>query len=148
MSTGEDIFEKVSSDHREAIALLDRLAETAPEDVGARRQLLDKLKTDLIAHEKAEQMVLLAAVGRDKDAELARHDNLETSRILHDLEHTAPDSQGWKERFTRLRTRLVSHCEQLEKNVFPKAREVIDHARSLELGRSFEFEKLRLHRQS
>ena len=106
-SSTTDVVDELTTDHREASALLDQILITS--DPAARRDMADTVITELVRHAVAEEMYVYPAI-RDtfpNGSEVVEHDieeHKELERTMKELEQCAADDP----RFPTLVTRANS----------------------------------------
>jgi hemerythrin superfamily protein len=134
-AAGKDPFEGLVREHRELLALLDRM-ENAPRGNYVRRGMLfAQFKRKIAKHAMAEEDVVYPMLTDEAErAEEARKLYEEHGRIkilLFELEQSMKDDEGWLKAVRGLRNEIEPHARQEEEVEFPALR-----ARMDELGRS------------
>jgi hemerythrin superfamily protein len=131
------IFATLAKQHGEAGALLDAVKG----DAQKRADLWPKIRTALVTHERAEMRVLypelrmhdsLRALANSHDAEAA-----ELERMIHDLDEVDIASDTWGNLFSRLADTVVRHAGEEEREIFPRAQNVLGKDRALALDPKF-----------
>ncbi|HEX4453893.1 MAG TPA: hemerythrin domain-containing protein [Kofleriaceae bacterium] len=127
------VFETLSKQHGEAMALLDAIKK----DPEKRTQLWPQARTALLAHERAEMRVLypelrmydeLRPLANQHDAEAT-----ELERMIHDLESIEVASDTWGKLLDRLAENIARHANEEETDIFPRAQDSLGVARVKQL---------------
>jgi iron-sulfur cluster repair protein YtfE (RIC family) len=121
-----DPIDTLESEHREAEALLERLAEA---DDGERGPLVAELDAALRRHMRIEETVIypvvVRTIGKD-EADEAETEHELAREALRQLRELAPDAPGVDAAVEMLRAGISHHVEEEESDVFPKLRRVDD----------------------
>lgn len=124
-SQAVDVVDELTTDHREALALLERIARS--EDPGERRELTDTVIAEVVRHSVAEEMYVYPAMkdnlddGSDTIAHDAEeHEQLE--RIMKQLESTDPGDRRFDSLVADMTSALRHHAEDEETEQFPQLR--------------------------
>ena len=140
------IFKELKKDHDRHRALLEKIGETQG-DSEERRELFDKLCTELQAHAAAEEEPLYATMLGDPDLrDEARHSVAEHKEIddhLAELAEKDMSSSGWLTKFKEMRHRYLHHIEEEEEDMFPAADEGLNERTEEEIAEVFEEAKPR-----
>jgi hypothetical protein len=127
------VFETLSKQHGEALALLDAIKK----DPEKRTQLWPQVRTALLAHERAEMRVLypelrmydeLRPLANQHDAEAT-----ELERMIHDLDAIEIASETWGKLLDRLAENIKRHANEEETDTFPRAQDSLGVARVKQL---------------
>jgi hemerythrin superfamily protein len=124
-TTGQDVVDELTADHREATALLDEILTTT--DPQARRDMADTVITELVRHSVAEEMYVYPVM-RDEvpgGAEEVEHDieeHKELERTMKQLESCDAADARFVELVRELRGLLHHHATDEENDQFPKLR--------------------------
>jgi len=136
-TTGEDVVDILSSDHREFQALIAEI-RTAP-DAETRSDLRDALVSGLVRHAVGEEMYVYPAIKQyvpDGEAavehDIAEHKELE--RTMKELEAVEPTDPQFDTLLGQLETILVDHVQDEESDQFPKLRVAIPREQLIEIG--------------
>lgn len=145
----DNIYTLLKTDHETVSALFEQME--ASEDSATRGRLLVKLKSELLAHAEAEDVVFyqpLKAAETTHDLILeAEEEHRVVSRLLGELERLSAENEKWKARLVVLKELVEHHVEEEEGEMFKKARGIFDSEQERELGRAFLAEKRRLQAQ-
>ncbi|PHP64793.1 hemerythrin [Zhengella mangrovi] len=122
------IYAEIERDHAKHRDLLKKLAETSG-DSEDRRKLWRDFYYDVKSHAAAEEETFYARLmerpGGQDDARHSVSEHKEMDDIMEDLNGMSFDSPGWLTRFKTLREDYEHHMDEEEKEIFPKAREVL-----------------------
>jgi iron-sulfur cluster repair protein YtfE (RIC family) len=126
------IFTRLEREHGKVAALLLRASVTADADV--RRELYPSIRTELMAHARAEEQELypvLEQYAETRDlAAAAREEHREVERILEQLDAMDPEAEQWPLVMEHLRVTVERHVQHEERELFPKARRIIGWGRA------------------
>jgi hemerythrin superfamily protein len=140
-----DVIDELTTDHREALALLDRIA--AATDPDERRDLADTVIAEVVRHAVAEEMYVYPAMRRHlPDGERAvEHDieeHKELERTMKELEHADPARPKFDELVRRMTEQLRHHARDEETEQFPKLRAAVPADELADLGHKVDNAKL------
>jgi hypothetical protein len=132
------IFEVLKRDHSRVSHLIDQLQETSAEAVRTREDLFRRLRDELDAHSRAEEMVLYACLKRTGPA----HDLvLQSSEqhhvvtvLLGELDAMPKAHERWSAKLAVLGEAVRSHIAQEEDELFAAARSIVDSETAHSLG--------------
>jgi hemerythrin superfamily protein len=118
-----DWDEILIAEHREALALFDRLLETDEGQTFKRKMLFMKLCHALDKHSHAEEMVVYPALRGDDN--IADADHLESEHgyiktFIFELDEMGPDSPDWLQKMRDFRELVAEHAKMEEEQVFLK----------------------------
>ena len=142
----------LKDDHKKVRALLSELESTTSRGVKTRTQLLAKIGAELRAHTKIEEEIFypaFKAAGEKSDDESMYFEAKEEHRavellVLPDLEKTDPGSECFGGRAKVLKELIEHHAGEEEKEMFPRARQLLSAAELNELGARMEARKREL----
>lgn len=131
------IFHHLAGEHAEVSALMKRVASSS-EDSSVREELFPEIRKNLLAHAHAEEEEFYSALRNYPEVEpivsrcLDEHHKVE--EYLGELESGNKATKTWGELFGRMMRAVETHVEREEKELFPKARELLteDRAREME----------------
>jgi hemerythrin superfamily protein len=135
-TSGTDVVDELTADHREATALLDQLLTAT--DPQTRRDMADTAITELVRHSVAEEMYVYPVM-RDEvpgGAEEVEHDieeHKELERTMKELEGVDADDPRFTELVTELRSQLHHHATDEENDQFPKLRSHVSREKLVEM---------------
>jgi len=118
-TSSHNLIDAVQQDHREVERLLDAV-ESASGD--ARRDAFAQLVEKLKAHEAAEQKVvhpLTTELGDADEAEALEAEESAAEKAIKELEGLDVDSPEFEAGFARLRSDVVQHAEEEEREEHP-----------------------------
>ncbi len=129
-TTTADVVDALTTDHREALALLDRLA--ASTDPAQKRDLADTVIAEVVRHAVAEEMYVYPAMRKhvpngEKEVEhdIEEHKQLEeTMKQLEAVDASEPRFDGLVRRMTE---QLRHHAHDEESEQFPQLRAHVPH---------------------
>jgi hemerythrin superfamily protein len=124
-TTGTDVVDELTRDHREVAALLGELLET--EDPETRRDMADTAITELVRHSVAEEMYVYPAMREhlpdgDKDVEHDVEEHKALERTMKELEGCEASDHRFMELVGQLRGQLHHHATDEENEQFPQLR--------------------------
>lgn len=131
-----DVVDELTTDHQEALDLLDRIAETA--DPAQRRDLADTVIGEVVRHSVAEEMYVYPAM-RDHvpDGEKAvAHDteeHRELERVMKRLESADAGEPRFTEIVGEMTEKLRHHARDEEAEQFPALRQHVPQQTLVEL---------------
>jgi hemerythrin-like domain-containing protein len=142
----------LKEDHTKVRKLLSELADTTPRGVKTRTELLEKIATELRVHTKIEEEIFypaLKAAAKNREDEAMYFEALEEHRaagelVLPDLEKTDVASDKFSGRAKVLKELVEHHAGEEEKEMFPRARELLSAEELKELGARMEQRKMEL----
>jgi hemerythrin superfamily protein len=137
-----DAISLLKQDHKTVRAMLAELAETTTRATKTRTELLQKIRTELEAHTTIEEEIFypaFKAAGEKADDGKMFFEALEEHRaagdlVLPDLLGTDVHSDQFGGRAKVLKELIEHHADEEEKDMFPRARELMDKAQLLALG--------------
>jgi hemerythrin-like domain-containing protein len=142
-----DIFEALLQSHERQRNISRRLLQ----DIGdpkLRSQVFEELKTEMAAHETAEErMFYVPLFQHDETVDAARHgisEHHEMDEMVEDIEDAEPGTSEWLEAVGKLVHKLEHHLKEEEEKFFPQAREVLSRAQQKALGEPYRQEHDRL----
>jgi hemerythrin superfamily protein len=137
-----DAIALLKADHRTVRALLAQLVETTARGPKARLALLERVRAELVAHTAIEEEIFYPALreaGTRAGDEAMYFEALEEHRaagdlVLPDLVATPAASTAFKGRAKVLRELVDHHAREEEKQMFARARQLLDAATLADLG--------------
>src|SRR5512144_847743 len=132
----------VTKDHR----AVENLFATLKEKTGDRAQLLEQLRAELIAHAKAEEIVLYPFIKKALPDERAQVDegskeHHEVESMVEKLSGLSADDKAVDTLLDQLEAAVGDHVEEEENEVLPGLEQVVDEDALRELGESFQQRK-------
>ena len=139
-----DIFERLIEDHERHRKLIDQISQTSG-DSEDRRTLFEKFKVDASAHANTEEETLYVTIMANSDTRVdAQHsvkEHADLGMLFVELDDMDMASSAWLTKFKTLAHDYVHHIDEEEEEKFPKAKEVIDKAKAVELRDEFDARK-------
>ena len=121
--------ESLAAEHRQALAVFDKMLATEDSETWRRTMLLGKLAHALDRHAYSEEHVIYPALRESdsiSDAETLETEHGEVKEFLDRLKHMAADDPAWIETVREFRTAVEAHARMEEDEVFPRLRSEID----------------------
>jgi hypothetical protein len=135
-------------DHVLLKKLLDNGEDTTDAAVKTRHHLLDRITTELEAHEKIEEDIFYPALKghpKGKDIVLEGYQEHHVADVLVKELHEMPvTDERWGAKFTVLKEGIEHHIEEEEGPMFKAARSVFDERELEDLGSRMETMKRQL----
>ena len=123
-------------DHKELKEMLERVGDTT--GAQGRERLLDKIRSELVAHERMEEEVFYPALKSHKNAKDIVLEGYEEHHvvdvILDELLDVPPDTDLWKAKMKVLKENIEHHIKEEEGEMFKKARSVFERDELNDLG--------------
>ena len=147
-----DAITLLTQDHQKVKKLLGELAETTSRAEKTRSELLMQIGRELRAHTKIEEEIFYPAFkeagGKSEDDKMY-FEALEEHRaagelVLPDLENTNVTSDQFGGRAKVLKELVEHHADEEEKEMFPRAKKLLDGAALAELGQQMQARKQEL----
>ena len=150
-----DAIKLLKADHAEMRDLLSELESTTSRGVKKRQQLIAEIEAKLKAHTTIEEEIFYPAfreAGQKSDDDKMYFEALEEHRaagdlVLPDLVNTDPASEKFSGRAKVLKELVEHHADEEEKEMFPRARKLLDKAELVALGGRMEQRKRELVRR-
>jgi hemerythrin-like domain-containing protein len=138
------IFEDLKADHDRQRVMLEQLGETKG-DSEERRDLFEKLRTELQAHAAAEEESLYATMLANPELrDEARHsvsEHKEVDDYLGELVELEMSSSAWLVKFKEMRHRYLHHIDEEEEEMFPSAAKTLSGKVEEQMAKTFEARK-------
>ncbi len=133
-----DAIELLTDDHAALKKLLEQGDQTTERGVKTRTELLQRIKTELTAHEVIEEEIFYPALKEHPKAkELvleAYEQHHVVDQLMAELEQTSVEDEVWGAKFTVMKENIEHHIEEEEGEMFPQARQVFDKEELRALG--------------
>lgn len=147
-----DAISLLTDDHRKVKKLLGELAETTSRAEKTRSELLAQIGRELRAHTKVEEEIFYPAfkeAGEKSEDDKMFFEAMEEHRaagelVLPDLEKTNVTTDQFGGRAKVLKELVEHHADEEEKEMFPRARKLLDAATLAELGQQMQARKQEL----
>ena len=142
-----NIFEALRVSHevqRDLCARLLASLELPPE----RQQVFDDLKSELVAHETAEERCFYVPLfEHDETVDAARHaiaEHHQMDEMVESLEQMEAGSSGWREGARKLCEKVEHHLTEEEHKFFQEAGRVLTETQKVSLAKEYEAQFLTL----
>lgn len=137
-----DAITLLTNDHKVVRGMLEELAATTKRAVKKRGELLQKIATELEAHTTIEEEIFYPAfrkAGEKSEDDKMFFEAMEEHRaagdlVLPDLLQTEVGSDQFSGRAKVLKELIDHHAKEEEKEMFPRARKLMDKAQLKDLG--------------
>jgi hemerythrin superfamily protein len=142
--------EVLKQDHQKVKRLFQDMRQTT--DQTKRKDLFDKIDTELQIHTHIEETVFYPAIQdheelKDMVAE-ALDEHQEATTLLEELEELGAENHDFGSKMQKLIETVEHHVEEEEGEMFSKIREVFDEDELDQLGRELESAKGTQHREA
>ncbi|HUO84847.1 MAG TPA: hemerythrin domain-containing protein [Thermoanaerobaculia bacterium] len=141
----------LKNDHAEVKKLLKKLDETTERGVATRRELLAKIETELKIHTTIEEEIFYPAfrdaAEKKEDKELffeATEEHHVVDLVLPELKKTDPSTPTFTAKAKVLKDLIEHHADEEEKEMFPRAKKLMDKDELEMLGERMEQRKQQL----
>lgn len=142
-----NIFEALRVSHRTQRELYARLLAEI-KDPAERQKVFDELKSELVAHETAEERCFYVPLfAHDSTVDASRHaisEHHQMDEMVEDLEKMQGGTAQWREAIGKLCDKIEHHLTEEEEKFFPQARRVLPEEQRETLGKQYEAEFLTL----
>lgn len=128
-----DWLEALKTEHKAALALLDKLARSTPEQPAKRTLLLTQLKHALGKHAFTEENVIYPALrewGDKADADALNHEQGYHKQYLYELDNMDKAAPEFAQKVADFRADLNVHIREEEDKIFPKIHAGLDEAKN------------------
>lgn len=150
-----DAITLLKNDHDAVEKLLEELAQSTPRGVKKRTELLEKIRVELKAHTTIEEEIFYPAFkarGDQSDDDKMYFEALEEHRaagdlVLPDLLATPVGNEKFSGRAKVLKELVTHHADEEEKEMFPRAKKLLDKATLASLGETMAMRKAELVKQ-
>lgn len=147
-----DAIALLKKDHDTVEALLTELTETTPRGVKKRTELLEKIRVELEAHTTIEEEIFYPAFkqsAKKGEDDQMYFEALEEHRaagdlVLPDLLATDVASEKFSGRAKVLKELVTHHADEEEKEMFPRAKELLAKEQLTALGEQMATRKAEL----
>ncbi|MDH7639467.1 hemerythrin domain-containing protein [Sphingomonas oryzagri] len=128
-----DWLEALKAEHKAALAILDKLARSTPEQPAKRTLLLTQLKHALGKHAFTEENVIYPALrewGDKADADALNHEQGYHKQYLYELDTMDKAAPEFAQKIADFRADLNAHIREEEDKIFPKIHAGLDEAKN------------------
>ncbi|AKF04488.1 hemerythrin domain-containing protein [Sandaracinus amylolyticus] len=136
LTGGAGIFERLSTEHGEISTLIRRVAATT-DDSNVRKELFERIRTELAAHARAEEKEVYSTfraigdIGGKMDDSADEHHRIE--RYLEQLDAMPITDDRWIEVFREMMMLVQHHVIEEEQQIFPAAKKALTKEQSFAL---------------
>jgi hemerythrin superfamily protein len=141
----------LKADHEKVRGLLSQLEKSTEKGVKKREELLSQIAEELTIHTTIEEEIFYPsyrdAVAKKEDRKLyqeALEEHHVVDLVMPEIEDTDPGSEVFSAKAKVLKEIVEHHAEEEEKEMFPRARKVMDAEELQELGQRMEARKAEL----
>jgi iron-sulfur cluster repair protein YtfE (RIC family) len=137
----QGIIDALRSDHDEVREMFGRLEQASGEN---RKELFQRLLSELVRHEVAEEEILRPVSRRDAGEAIASariKEESEAEELLKEMEKLDTGSPEFTAKLAKLRQEVESHAEAEETKEFPRVEEKETPERLQQLGKAYEAAK-------
>src|SRR6266850_4495748 len=143
-------LEVLEQDHQKVKGLFQEVRKAS--DQNKRKELFDKIDTELEIHTHIEETVFYPAIEkREELSEMvaeALEEHQEAKAMLEELEEQGSESHDFGSKLQELMESVEHHVEEEEGEMFPKIRELFDEGQLEQLGKELESAKGTAHREA
>jgi len=143
-------LEILKQDHQKVKQLFQEATHAS--DQRKRKDVLDKIDTELEIHAHIEETVFYPALEEHEELKdmvvEALEEHQEAKALLEELEELGPENHDFGSKLQELMESVEHHVQEEEREMFPKVREVFDEGQLEELGHQLESAKGKQHRQA
>lgn len=151
MAAQTDAISLLKADHEKVRGLLSQLEKSTEKGAKKREELLSKIAEEVTIHTTIEEEIFYPsyrdAVAKKEDRKLyqeAIEEHHVVDLVMPEIEETDPASEVFAAKAKVLKEIIEHHAEEEEKEMFPRARKVMDAAELRELGQKMEARKAEL----
>jgi hemerythrin superfamily protein len=151
MAAQTDAISLLKADHEKVRGLLSQLEKSTEKGAKKREELLSKIAEEVTIHTTIEEEIFYPsfrdAVAKKEDRKLyqeAIEEHHVVDLVMPEIEETDPASEVFSAKAKVLKEIIEHHAEEEEKEMFPRARKVMDAAELRELGQKMEARKAEL----
>ena len=137
----QDAIALLKEDHKKVKGLLSELEETSEKGVKKREKLLAQIEKEVKVHTQIEEEIFYPAyreaVTKKDDRKLffeATYEHHVVDLVMPELKRTNPSSEQFGAKAKVLKELIEHHADEEEKEMFPKARKVLNAEDLRELG--------------
>lgn len=138
-----NIFQALMVSHQTQRELCARLLD-AKQATDESRSLFEELKSELAAHETAEERCFyVPLMQHDESVDLSRHaiaEHHEMDEMVEELEELDPHAVEWSVACQKLCDKIEHHLKEEEDKFFPQAGEVLSDEQKDQLAAEYEAE--------
>jgi hemerythrin-like domain-containing protein len=147
-AASKDAIGLIKKDHGTVRELLSDLEETTARSAKKRIDLLERLALEVRVHAQIEEEIFYPAfhdAAKTKEDEKLFHEAAEEHAIVHEklpvLESTDPATELFSARAKVMKDLIEHHAEEEEKEILPRAKELLGRDELVELGQRMQDRK-------
>jgi hemerythrin superfamily protein len=135
------IFNHLAAEHTEVSAMM-RMVASSVEGSSTREELFPEIRKDLLAHAHGEEEEFYPKLRQFPELEplvarsLEEHKQIET--YLEELSSGDKGTEGWRQRFEQMMNLVEGHVDLEEKQVFPRAKDLISTQQAEDILKQYE----------
>ena len=138
-----DIYSILKQDHKEFKSLLKKLEDTSERSIKERPELINKLKSSLVPHARAEEKVFYVPL---KSSDVKEADDLAfegheehgvVDRLFDEIAKTQPNDKRYGALISVLKEAVEHHIEEEEGDMFKKAKKSFEKETETEMADKF-----------
>lgn len=135
-----NIFEALRESHERQRVLYRQLIETRG-DTRERKERFEQLKTELLAHELAEERhFYIPLMVQDAGVDLSRHaisEHHQIDELVESLEEADPATPSWLPLAKKLAEKVEHHLEEEEHKFFQMAGKLLTEKQKMQLAKDY-----------
>jgi hemerythrin superfamily protein len=143
-----DLLPFLKREHGRVNTLLEKIADTSEGAVKTRENLFGEIKTELEVHAQIEEKHLYPRLKEEKELQdLEKHaeeEHREVKRMLSEIAKLSVESDEFMQNIKELTSAVQDHVEEEEKEMLPKAEELLGNDQCAEIAKLLQEEKQRL----
>jgi hemerythrin-like domain-containing protein len=147
----KDAIALLKADHETVRGLLDKLEKSTERAPDRRRKLLADIEGEILVHTTIEEEIFYPAyrdaVSKKEDRKLyqeAKEEHHVVDLVMPELKDTDPGSEVFGAKAKVLKELIEHHADEEEKQMFPRARKVMERSELLDLGEQMAVRKKQL----
>lgn len=145
MASKSSIYDQLKKDHEQVKQILEQMMSSKATQKARRRDLVARLKQELLAHAHAEKKLFYSELEHHEESrDIALEGEEEhhaVEALLKELERTDPADEHWEAKVSVLKEMLSHHIEEEESEMFSAAHEVLDREVEQRLAQRFPQQK-------
>ncbi|HEX4770219.1 MAG TPA: hemerythrin domain-containing protein [Bryobacteraceae bacterium] len=144
-SLGRDPFAGLIREHRLLLSLLNRMEHLSTSEWTKRKFLFLAFKRTIGKHAMAEEDIIYPLLKTDAERHEATQklyrEHASMKIHLFELEQAIHQDEPWREAVRALHSEIEPHAREEEESEFPRLRELLDKARTVQLSRKIRQEE-------
>jgi hemerythrin superfamily protein len=139
------IYSFIKDDHDRMKDMMARIEAMGDEESDERTALFEELKAVVIAHADAEEQVFYRPLKKyrkvEDDIEHGEEEHDEAKELLEELSDPSLVGAAWAQKFKRFQHELQHHNDEEERDIFPKAHELLSREEAARMEASMRARK-------